>query len=259
MSGVSLEVVVQFQGIPARVVWDRLYASHQEFLDGVGELEFDGKTCLARDVAQRIERGGRPHFGITWDGCTLDYSHVANSNLSFVSVEGCVRGKEDAEKWLEPFLRDDAFRVARFYDAAYEFWQNAEDPLEYEATGRSFAHLPMRSNGLPPPLEQLVIDTSRNPGRRVLRHGFIEAVSALMWLGPSFWLATGAKKDTLRAQSWLRCDELPGGVVRIKAAEAPFTEGTGEPGRVQERLRSLLFPGSSPKAWENTVPTRAIG
>jgi hypothetical protein len=245
MSGVSLEVALKLQGIPARVAWDRLYGSHQQLLDGIRELEFDGETCSARDVARRIGRSGRPHFGVTWDGGALDYSHVANSNLSFVSIESCVRDEEDAERWLEPFLGGDELRQARLYDREYDFWQNAEDPIEYEAKGRSYAHLPMRSNGLPPPLEQMVIDISRNPGRRVLRHGFIEALGAMMWLGPSFWPATGAKKEAVLAQRWLRCDELRGGVVRIRAAETPFTEGGGEAGQVQERLRTLLFPGGS--------------
>ncbi len=258
MSGVSLEVVLKLQGIPARVVWDRLYTSHQQFLDGIGELEFDDKTCLARHVTKRIERSGRPHFGITWEGGTLDYSHVANSILSFVSVEGCVRDEQDAEKWLEPFLSDDAFRLARLYDREYDFWQNAEDPIEYEAKGRSYAHLPMRSNGAPPPLEQLVIDTSGNPGRRVLRQGFVEALGAVMWLGPSFWSNTGAKKEAVCAERWLRCDELRGGLVRIKAADAPFTEGTGETGKVQERLRSLLFPLGPRGAAGAGEPERAI-
>lgn len=101
----------------------------------------------------------------------------------------------------------------------------------------------MRSNGLPPPLEQLVVDTSGNPGRRVLREGFVEAVGAVMWLGPSFWPATAAKKEALCAQEWLRCDELQGGVLRITAAGQPFT--SADTGAVQEGLRVLLFPSPS--------------
>jgi hypothetical protein len=103
---------------------------------------------------------------------------------------------------------------------------------------------------------------SGNPGRRVLRQGFVEALGAVMWLGASFWPLTGAKKEAVCAQRWLRCEEFPGGVVRIKAAETPFSEGTGEPGQVQDRLRSLLFPlgrqGAAPAARRNVPPTRAF-
>lgn len=244
MSNLSLEMVFDLMRFPAAVVWERLYSSHRDYLDGLDEAEFYEHTCGARDVAKRIERSGRPHFGVAWDnGRTLGYSHVTNSELSFVNVEGCIRDEVDAKAWLEPFL-DEGFRQARLFDEEYDFWQNAEDPLEYRTEGRSYEGLPMRSNGLPPPLEQMVIDTSRNPGRRVLRRGFIEAVGCPMWLGQDFWSITGGSRDTVCAQGWLHCETLPNGVARIKAAQAPFSTAEGEQGEIQERLRRTLYPVS---------------
>lgn len=245
MSRLSLEVVLELKQVPALVVWDRLYSSHRHYLDGVGEVDFDGKTCLTRDVAKRIERSGRPHFGVAWsDDRMLDYSHVTNHELSFVSIEGCIRDEEDAEAWLEPFLGE-GFRQARLFDEEYDFWQNAADPLQYETRGRSYEGLPMRSNGLPPPLEQMVIDTSRNPGRRVLRRGFIEAVGCPMWLGEAFWSITGANRNTICSQRWMRCETLRGGVVRLRPADAPFTTAEGKAGKLQEQLRRLIYPQAS--------------
>lgn len=246
MSRLSLEVVLELQKLSALAVWERLYSSHRDYLDGVGEVDPDGKVCHARDVARRIERSGRPHFGVAWsDDRMLDYSHVANYDLSFVSVQGCVRDEEDAEAWLAPFVTDKAFRHARLFDEEYDFWQNAEDPLQYEVRGRSYEGLPMRSNGLPPPVEQMVIDTSRNPGRRVLRDGFIEAVGCPMWLGESFWSISGTSRQVVFAEEWLRCETWRGSVVRLRPADAPFTSAEGRAGEIQEGVRRLVYPSSS--------------
>jgi hypothetical protein len=240
-----LEIVLEPMTLTAIAVWERLYSSHREFLDGATEVHVDGRACPAHDVAKWIERGGRPHFNVRWGGeQSLDYSHVANSELSFVSVEGCVSADRDAESWLSHFL-DESFRQARLFDGEYEFWQNVADPLEYRARGRSWEGLPMRPNGLPPPLGQMVIDTSHNPGRRVLRRGFVEAVGSPMWLGEAFWSLAGIQRDTVCSQPWLRCETLRAGVVRLRPAEAPFTTAGGEAGELQDRLRRLLFPRSA--------------
>jgi len=127
-------------------------------------------------------------------------------------------------------------------DREYDYWQNAHDPLQYEAHGRSYAHLPMKSNELPYPLEQMIIDTSRNPGRRVIRMGYVEAVGHLMWFGEPFWKSTGTSKRTVLAQKWLKCEERPGGILRVQAADQPFTSAEGKQGEIQRRLRQLLFP-----------------
>ncbi len=66
-------------------------------------------------------------------------------------------------EFFQNFVVATGFVQAWVYDIEYDFWQNAKDPLEYEAAGRSSANLPKISNGLPPPLSQLEIDTSQNP------------------------------------------------------------------------------------------------
>jgi hypothetical protein len=244
MTGLALEVVLALKGISALTVWDRLYSSHRHYLDAAGEVGFDGAHCLAREVAERLKQGGQPHFGLAWADCRLDYGHVANSDLSLVGIDGSVQGEQDAEAWLAPFLADETFRHARLYDSEYEFWQNAADPLQYEVRSRSYEGLSLRSNGFPPPLEQMVIDTSRNPGRRLLRSGFVEGVGCPIWLGEAFWPLTGARREGICAQNWLRCESRPGGVVRLRAADAPFTTAEGRSGELQVHLRSLLYPQS---------------
>lgn len=98
------------------------------------------------------------------------------------------------EEEIGPLLGAEGFIQAWVCDVEYDFWQNATDPLEYECGGRSLAGLPMKSNGLPPPLDQMEIDTSGNPGRNVLRQGYIEAIGSAMWLGNLFWERVGVDR-----------------------------------------------------------------
>lgn len=102
------------------------------------------------------------------------------------------------------------------------------------------ASLPMKSNDLPPPLDQMIVDTSRNPGRRVLRDGYVEAVGHRMWLGPEYFVRVpGADRDGIRNADWLKVTELEGGVMEVTAAPEPFTDDSTAD--LQDRLRKLLF------------------
>lgn len=101
------------------------------------------------------------------------------------------------DAWVSPFLGDTRFVQAWITDAEYDFWQNASQILEYEAVGKPFRHLPLISNGLPPPLQGQNIDTSSNPGRTIIRQGYIEAVGSKMWLGQLFWAAVQRDFETV--------------------------------------------------------------
>jgi hypothetical protein len=241
----SLEIVLGFRGIPAGEVWRLLRESQPTSMGDTAPCRIDQRKANVGDVAKAIEASGRDHFEVEIGGGVITYGHAANFAVSLVFVENFVSDEANAETWVRPFLALPSFRQARVYDHDYEHWQNAEDPLHYRVAGKSYEHLPMRSNGLPPPLEQMVIDISRNPGRREIRQGFVEFVGSVMWLGESFWPAAGVKKDRLRAQSWLQVDELPSGTVRIRAAAEPFTTSAGQAGDIQGKLRALLYASSS--------------
>jgi len=100
----------------------------------------------------------------------------------------------ELEEKIKPFLCVEGFIQAWVSDVEYDFWQNATDPLEYEGSGRSLSGLPMRSNELPPPLDQMEVDISGNPGRNVPRQGYIEAIGSTMWLGNLFWDRVGVDR-----------------------------------------------------------------
>jgi hypothetical protein len=170
----------------------------------------------------------------------MTFAPLARFGIALVRVEHLAQATS-AQDWIEPFLSVRGFRGARIFDEEYEFWQNAEDLLQYRTRGRRYEHLPLRSNGLPPPLQQTVVDTTKNPGRRVLRAGAVEAIGSEMWLGSEFWAIAGSDDAQVKSQAWLRSDDR-GDALYLKAADKPFDSGEGESGALQERLRGLLFP-----------------
>jgi hypothetical protein len=242
MTKMSLEIIGAYLAISAEDVWDRLRASHGAMLHDETACDLYGESCTLGEIRRRLKRRGKPHFDIRFAGGELRFGNVGNSDHSFVQIRTCVEDFTDAWEWCRPFTIDPFFRQARLFDADYDHWQNAEDPLEYTTLGRPYKHLPMKSNGLPPPLEQTVIDTSANPGRRTLRQGYVEAVGSLMWLGASFWALTGASREQVRDQPWLKCDDLQNGVLRIQVIDATFATAEGKLGELQNALRALLFP-----------------
>jgi hypothetical protein len=127
-------------------------------------------------------------------------------------------------------------------DSEYQHWQNAYDPLQFKSVGKDFSHLPMKSNGLPYPLEQSIIDTSNNPGRRVIQNGYYEVVGSVMWLGEPFWGLTGADRTAVEHADWIHKSSPRSSVIRLQVADEAFVEGTGRSGELQGKLRLLLFP-----------------
>ncbi len=239
---IAVEVVFKYMVIEPTLVWEKLVESHPDFLlsDQSG-MFYDDEINLSQ-VINVIKRKKKPHFHIKCGEGTIHYSPVGNSDLSFLGIEKCVTDIEDAARWVNPFLLFDSFINARVYDIEYEYWQNASDPLQYESAGKTYNHLPMKSNELPFPLEKNIIDISNNPGRRVLRHGYVEAVGSTMWIGKEFWGLTNSKKNDVCVQDWIACEILSDDVILAKAAETPFLHDEGEELNIQKNLRKLLFP-----------------
>lgn len=242
MNSLSVEVVMDFMGISADTVWRMLQDGHAGLLSGIAECSLSGTECTLGNVDALIKNGKNPHFGITVSGMEFHYSHVRNFDHSLLWIRHAVQDVDDAWSWVSPFASSTAFRQAWVYDDKYNYWQNAQDPLEYTAEGRSCAGLPMKSNGLPPPLGQMVIDTSVNPGRRVIRRGYVEAVASVMWLGSKFWTLTGANRELVLADSLVCSQTISDQVVRLQVGAAPFSTSEGVSGTVQNKLRVLLYP-----------------
>jgi hypothetical protein len=217
---------------------ETILARYKVALDG---FQLYGQPTTLTKAAAKLKRTGRPAFHLVGQGFDFHLASVRNHNVDFLGIKA-----EDlmasADEWVAEFWDSPDFVMAWVADSEYEFWQNAEDLLEYSVGKRSHDHLPKKSNGLPPPLEQTIIDTSGNPGRRVLRSGYIEVVGAVMWLGESFWQLTRADRDRLKDESWAQTSSPSPSVLRLHAADKCFTSDEGHERDLQVRLRETLFP-----------------
>lgn len=145
---------------------------------------------------------------------------------------------EDVAMSFAPLL---GFRQAFIYDLDYDLWQNMRSIQYYELEGRDYFHLPQRHNNLPPPLDEMIIDTRRNPGRYVFRQGYLEAVGSTMWLGADFWTLVGEhRRDELLTADWADVREVAPGVLRVQVAPEPFCDDSTAD--LQNRLRAALYP-----------------
>ena len=214
-----------------------------EVLDRRGLLDemfkFDDKPVPGRRIGEMLVKRSSEHFGITGVGYEFDC----------VSWQIFIRKDSEGDapcwdEWAATLSGIDLFVSGYLADREYEKWQNETDPRMYRLHSRAYEHLPMRSNGMPRPLERTIIDTSGNPGRRILRRqeGYVEAIGAVMWLGSRFSERTGADLGALKSADWCRVTEFAPGVLRVQVQEACFTSAEEREAELQNRLRAALFP-----------------
>ncbi len=122
------------------------------------------------------------------------------------------------------------------HDYEYYYWQNAADLLLYESEGKDHSSLPKRSNDLPYPLEQTIVDVSQNPGRYVLREGFRETVASPMWLDNKLIrnLTDLQKMGNVELSKYKN-------LLRIETKYETFSSANGEQGEIQRRIRHAIY------------------
>ena len=130
--------------------------------------------------------------------------------------------------------------VAKSTLSLYSAWQNCEDIGRYTRQFGSAVNFKQYEKG-DPPVNRIVLDTSRNPGRNHVRDALSLGVSAEMWLGPAFWqFAPCRKEEVLAADFFLEVRDTPQ-FLYLKSWPHPFTRPDGEQGRIQQMLWRLLF------------------
>ncbi len=241
MMSLCLEICVEFKSFTPIEVWNALKVGQADFLNSHDSCEWNDMKTRLRDVGRELEASKELHFTLSFQSGEIRYGHIGHRNLSVIWIRRLFKDLTDADKWVRCFCHSPSFIQAWVYEPEYKFWQNARSPLEYRAKGKSSEGLPLISNGLPFPLQEDVIDTSNNPGRRIVRYGYIEAVGAVMWLGPLFMERTGLDTETLRSISWLGLEPLPNDGLMIKASDQVFDTAEGEQGKRQRDIRNLLF------------------
>jgi len=178
---------------------------------------------------------------------SFQFGIVGGYDQCFITITENVAGAAiNWDAWAKPFLEEPSFVQAWIHDVEYDYWQNAKDVLQYKVAKRDYSHLPMVSNGLPPPVEQKIIDTSKNPGRWTIEKGYVEAVGATMWLGPLFWDRIGHdSSEQIKSTEWLQSEVMDNGILRIQAQPNSFQDDSTAD--LQNRLRECLyFPLNGP-------------
>lgn len=151
--------------------------------------------------------------------------------------------KVNWDLWIKKLSNMEVFVYAWKGNSDYSYWQNNDSIDSYKWNSKPYEHLPMKKSNLPLPLPQIVIDTSKNPGREVFKTGYVESVGSTMWLSDEFFLLTGADKETVKSTDWLETSELKPGILKVKAQETCFTESEGKEAELQNKMRDLLYPG----------------
>lgn len=175
------------------------------------------------------------------EGLSFSFSGIFGTNLSALFIEE-IHGptKHVWEKIIGVFRSHLGFIQAWVSDTEYNFWQNAKDPIHYKVKELSFHHLPMKSNGLPYPLEALEIDISKNPGRYEIKENYIEAVGYRMWFSTLFWKEVGIDKlDRLLESKEFKCSRLENDVIEVLAGQKSFSDNSTE--KIQNELRKILY------------------
>jgi hypothetical protein len=231
----ELTLVFDHESVDRGAAWELISSCLQD--SGLVEAvyEFAGKEIPFERVGKMIKQRGRPYFVIKGKLLEFDLTVVGTFRHDAIRIKG--PSNVDWDGWVRRLQGAGSFVHAFLVDCEYDFWQNTEDPLQYRARNRSCEGLPMKSNGLPFPLDQQIVDISRNPGRRVLHEGFIEAIGSPMWLGNRFWNVTGANKNAVISEGVEIKEENDVTIISIRE---PITERARS--AIQEALRRSLFP-----------------
>ncbi|MCF2858754.1 hypothetical protein L1286_14810 [Pseudoalteromonas sp. SMS1] len=171
---------------------------------------------------------------------SISYIHLSDWGIDQLLVKGFDKLIRARENWWGPVLEHPNFVMARLINQDYSHKQNSDSLCTYDIYNWSHEHLPKISNGYPPPLEESIVDTRVNPGHWRFKSGYIEAVSAEMWLSKHFFEAVNLDRAALNDLTWLEVNEEHG-VVHIKAWSGLFDSDVGDQREIQIILRKLLF------------------
>lgn|SRR5215813_1077409 len=184
----------------------------------------------AMNAAARGEMYKGEEWTVHWFKTARDYSAIR-----FCSPPGSLG---DLEALIEHVATAGLFLQGGILDYVYDYWQNAEDPLHYEHAGKSYAELPMRTNGLLYPLTQDIIDIRSNPGRSPLADGYNEFVSSPMWLSKAFLSRRQASATSIPSGY---SHEWRGENLKVWCDYRPFATDDERQSALQNALRRWLY------------------
>ncbi|MBA4205700.1 MAG: hypothetical protein C0457_11955 [Polymorphum sp.] len=195
----------------------------------------DGGVVQSADVEAYIFSNSQLRFRVNSNNFETRSGEIANHKISFLDIS-----TEIKLDWLDLILSlsvSGDLLFAYVSDKNYDYWQNAKDPAQYKNAGRPLPDLPLKSNGLPFPLEQQIFDTSQNPGRFVHREGYIEAIGSPMWFSDKFWAMLGKQGPSFPVPG-VEVRKL-GGLTVLDAGSEGFDEHSSV--EIQNLLRQSIY------------------
>ena len=199
-----------------------------------------GKRVKISKVPAELKKLQGKSFNIESEQFSFHLATVTNYQHIALQIEvKTIYEEEWWFEWINELIILDGFLQAWLVDSEFDYWQNATDPIEYKAKGKSYDGLPMKTNGLPPPLEQLEIDTNHNLGLRKLCDGYVEAIGAHMWLSHSFLNLVGKDIDNIKNSTEVSVVNIASKVFHLSCSAELFKDSATQ--REQKALRATLF------------------
>ncbi|MEA9733344.1 hypothetical protein [Xanthomonas campestris] len=212
-----------------------------KFLDVRDAINLYGTSMSISKALTTIEKSNKPNFNIESQNHSVHFSTLKSHHLQLLSITGkmpCMM--KFWENLVDFYSSEYGFIQACVLNEHYSYWQNAQDPLQYEAAERSIENLRFISNELPPPLNQAIIDTTSNPGRILVSQGYIEMIGNIMWFGDKFPQVIDDEKISLLLKKFDGIlVERERNSTKIVVMESSFDEKTSE--ELQDRLRNVIY------------------
>ncbi|USD36072.1 hypothetical protein [Ferrimonas sp. SCSIO 43195] len=230
-----VEFIYRLGGQGVTSIWASI-SKLLERMTSIDSLFFYGVQVSLETIGGKL--AGRDSFNVSCGNLTFHVVTVANYDHVLFQVES-QEDDIDWSSWIDEFIGLKGFVQAWIVDVEYDYWQNASDPLEYKSTGKSYEGLPMKSNGLPPPLEQLEIDTSKNVGLRLICDGYVASIGAKMWFSDWFLSKINRKIENIIEASGGTVELLDNGVYKLEMLADVFeSDNTIDQ---QIKLRNALY------------------
>ncbi|SHJ96806.1 hypothetical protein SAMN02745181_2901 [Rubritalea squalenifaciens DSM 18772] len=230
----KLVLVFSYTSVDVTKLWDALYPLLSSSINDDQVVDVFGEEMKFMDIERNLSEES---FSLKSENLSINYTRVGRYKHDAVRLKTSL-----LIDWGE-LVRDlsdvGIFTQGYLVDAEYDFWQNAVDTLQYEVAGKDFSHLPMVSNGLPKPLSRNIIDISENPGRRVLKNGYIEAIGSPMWFTDEFWRLTGSQMSKVCSVAGVRC-VVEDGITVVSMLDGRVDEASNE--STLKNLRCALYP-----------------
>tara|TARA_R110001592_G_scaffold349845_1_gene645485 strand:- start:1231 stop:1959 length:729 start_codon:yes stop_codon:yes gene_type:complete len=235
MNNIKLECVFIAGSMDRLKIWDQI----EQLLTPVSEIELYDKPIQINKLRNQIKKLKGDFFNIKADQYSIRFAAVPNSSLSFLQVK-VKESKEPGwwQDWINIFSSYSGFLQGWLSDIDYEYWQNASDPVQYQAHGKPIDGLALVSNGLPHPMQKNVVDTSKNLGLRKLCNGYIEAIGAQMWLSTDMLRILSIDEEAVH-ECPIEVSEYSAKVLWLSSKYTVFKEGLDE--QLEESIRNWLF------------------